>query len=191
MRRFERVFRGLRDGSHEVVFVGFADGGLAVGQEDDRAGPALRVVRGAANSCSARSSASLIAVPPLAFRSLVNAVALAMLSEFASFSDPKRLSASVLNRTISNRSSVFRFARQNCSAFFACSIFSPAIDPLVSSTKQISRGCTFFGSTSIPGEAIRRKYPSSAPVCQLSRLSPTGSLSCDQISLKSVSGWAL
>ena len=55
---------------------------------------------------------------------------------------PNSGSASVENRMISKRSSAPRLARQNCSAFFACSSFAPAIEPDVSSTKQTSFGCT-------------------------------------------------
>ena len=108
-------------------------------------------------NASAFRKASSIAVPPMAFKSLMKSSARARLAFDASASLLKSSSVSVEKRMISKRSSSFRFSTQNSSAFFACSSFLPAIEPEVSSTKATSFGITFVSFASMPGDASSRK----------------------------------
>ncbi len=95
----------------------------------------------------------------MGFRPATNSCALFSDSLPTGSSRPNSGSASVEKRTISNRSSSPRFARQNDSARRACSSFCDAIEPEVSSTKQMSLGCTAVFSAVKPGEIIRRNVP--------------------------------
>ncbi len=54
-----------------------------------------------------------------------------------------------------------RLSRQNFSAFFACSIFTPCMLPDVSRTKTMSRGTSCAFDSSARGDASSMKQPSS------------------------------
>ena len=91
---------------------------------------------------SARSSASSMFVPPIGLMSSINSIAFFLLSLFNSLTLPKSEDASVEKGIISKRSFLLRFSTQKRKAFFACSSFSPAIDPDLSITKTISLATT-------------------------------------------------
>ena len=105
---------------------------------------------------SALCNASAIAVPPIGFRSAMKFEARLRCSESASTSLPKSGSASVENRTISKRSSPFKFSTQNSSAFFACCNFAPAIEPEVSTTKTTSFGAGLVSFATVGAARIRK-----------------------------------
>ena len=125
-------------------------------------------------SFCAASSASAMAVPPMGLSFVMKSSALSRFAFVASVSFSNSGSASVEKRTISKRSASFRFSTQKVIAFFACSSFLPAIEPLVSKTKTTSFGFTSFAfAISAPGDASSRNQPSSPGFLCVSRCSPT------------------
>ena len=126
---------------------------------------------------SARCNASSIAVPPLARSLPMNSSARSRFAIVASASLSNNGSTSVEKRRISKRSPSLRFSTQNCKAFFACSSFLPAMEPDVSSTNATSLGRILLSSTSRPGEASKRKEPSSSAALFATRFTPSSSFS--------------